>query len=41
MKGEGFEKRFEYTLLKKVQTGSTILMDRASFHRKKSLKRYA
>jgi transposase len=41
MKGEGFEKRFEYKLLKNVQTGSTILMDRASFHRKKELEKIA
>jgi transposase len=39
MKGEGFEKKFEYTLFKKVQTGSTILMDRTSFHRKKGLEK--
>ncbi|MDR2796128.1 MAG: transposase, partial [Spirochaetaceae bacterium] len=35
--GERFEIWFEASLLKNVETGSTIIMDRASFHRKKQL----
>jgi transposase len=37
MTGERFERWFEYKLLNTVNTGSTIIMDRASFHRKKQL----
>jgi transposase len=39
MTGERFEIWFEANLLKNVETGSTIIMDRASFHRKKHLER--
>jgi transposase len=37
MNGERFEKWFEYKLLGSVPAGSTVIMDRASFHRKKQL----
>jgi transposase len=37
MTGDRFERRFECKLLKNVQAGRTIIMDRASFHRKKQL----
>jgi transposase len=37
MTGERFELWFETNLLKKVKPGCAILMDRASFHRKKQL----
>jgi transposase len=37
MNSERFERWFEDKLLNEVQTGSTIIMDRASFHRKKQL----
>jgi putative transposase len=33
--GIRFERRFELKLLKEVESGSAIVMDRASFHRKK------
>jgi putative transposase len=35
--GERFEERFEKSLLKTVEKGKTIIMDRAGFHRKKQL----
>jgi hypothetical protein len=35
--GERFEIWFEANLLKNVETGSTIIMYRASFHKKKQL----
>ncbi|MDR2740761.1 MAG: transposase [Treponema sp.] len=35
--GDRFERWYEYNLLKKVQSGSRIIMDRASFHRKKQV----
>jgi transposase len=37
MNGERFEKWFERKLLNNVPDGSTVIMDRASFHRKKQL----
>jgi transposase len=37
MKGARVERWFEYKLLNDVKTGSTVIMDRASFHRKKQL----
>ena len=37
MTGIRFEKWFEFKLINKVQTGCSIIMDRASFHRKKQL----
>jgi transposase len=37
MTGGRFERWFESKLLNSVQTGSTIIMDRASFHRKELL----
>jgi transposase len=37
MNGERFEEWFENSLLKTVEKGETIIMDRASFHRKKQL----
>jgi putative transposase len=37
MNGAGFENWFENSLLKSVGKGKTIIMDRASFHRKKQL----
>jgi transposase len=37
MTGERFEIWFEANLLKNVETGSPIIMDRANFHRKKQL----
>jgi transposase len=37
MNGERFEKWFEYKLIGSVPAGSTVIMDRASFHRKKQL----
>jgi transposase len=37
MTGERFERWFEFKLLTNVKTGSVIIMDRASFHRKKQL----
>ena len=37
MTGERFEVWFETNLLKNVKPGCAILMDRASFHRKKQL----
>jgi transposase len=37
MTGIRFEKWFEFKLIDKVQTGCSIIMDRASFHRKKQL----
>jgi transposase len=37
MNGERFEEWFENSLLKTVEKGKTIIMDRASFHRKKPL----
>jgi transposase len=37
MTGGRFEKRFEFNPLNNVQTGRAIIMDRASFHRKKRL----
>jgi transposase len=37
MTGERFELWFETSLLKKVKPGCAIIMDRASFHRKKPL----
>jgi transposase len=37
MNGERFEERFENSLLKTVEKGKTIIMDNASFHRKKQL----
>jgi transposase len=37
MNSARFEKWFEDNLLNKVQSGSTVIMDRASFHRKKQL----
>lgn len=37
MTGERFERWFETNLLKKVESGCVIIMDRASFHRKKQL----
>jgi transposase len=37
MTGVRFERRFELKLLKEVESGSVIIMDRASFHRKKRL----
>jgi hypothetical protein len=33
--GVRFERRFEFKPLKEVESGSVIIMDRASFHRKK------
>jgi hypothetical protein len=41
MNGAHFERWFEYRLLNDVQTGSTVIMDRASFYRKKRLRKYA
>jgi putative transposase len=35
MTGDRFERWFECKLLKNVQAGRAIIMDRASFHRKK------
>jgi transposase len=37
MNGERFEKWFEYKLAGGVPAGSTVIMGRASFHRKKQL----
>jgi putative transposase len=37
MNGERFEEWFEESLLKTVEKGKTIIMDRAGFHRKKQL----
>jgi transposase-like protein/transposase len=37
MNGTGFEEWFENSLLKSVERGKTIIMDRAGFHRKKQL----
>jgi hypothetical protein len=37
MNGERFEERFEKSLLKTVEKGKTVIMDNASFHRKKQL----
>jgi transposase len=37
MTGERFERRFEFKLLKDVKTGGVIIMDRASFLRKRQL----
>jgi transposase len=37
MTGDHFERWFEFKLLKDIKTGSVIIMDRASFHRKKQL----
>jgi hypothetical protein len=37
IKGERFERWFKIKLLNNVPRGSTIIMDRASFHRKKQL----
>jgi hypothetical protein len=37
MTGERFERRFEFKLLKDVKPGGVIIMDRASFHRKRQL----
>jgi transposase len=37
MTGERFELWFESNLLKNVNPGCSIIMDRASFHRKKQL----
>jgi putative transposase len=37
MTGERFERWFKIKLLNSVPRGSTIIMDRASFHRKKQL----
>jgi hypothetical protein len=36
MTGDRFERWFECKLLKNVQAGSTIIMDRASFHRRET-----
>jgi transposase len=38
MTGDRFERWFRIKLLNEVPRGSTIIMDRASFHRKKQLK---
>jgi putative transposase len=38
MTGERFELWFETILLKNVKPGGAIIMDKASFHRKKQLK---
>jgi hypothetical protein len=35
--GERFEKWFKFKLIKNVQRGRTIIMDRTSFHGKKQL----
>jgi transposase len=35
--GDRFERRFEFKLLKGIKTGSVIITDRVSFHRKKQL----
>jgi transposase len=37
MNGVRFEEWFENSLLRSVEKGKTIIMDRASFHRKKPL----
>jgi curved DNA-binding protein CbpA len=37
MNGARFEKWFEYKLLDSIPAGSTVILDRASFHRKKQL----
>jgi transposase len=37
MNGERFEEWFEKSLLKTVGKGKTVIMDNASFHRKKQL----
>ena len=37
MKVEGFEKWFEFVLLKIIGAGMTAIMDNTSFHRKKEL----
>jgi putative transposase len=37
MTGVRFERRFGFKLHKEVQSGSAIIMDRASFHRKNQL----
>jgi putative transposase len=37
MTGVRFERWFEFKLLKEVESGSAIIMDRASFHRKNQL----
>jgi transposase len=39
MNGEKFEGWFEWNLLPSVGKGKTIIMDRASFHRKKNLEK--
>jgi transposase len=39
MNGERFERWFEFRLLNEVKTGCAIIMDRASFHRKKQLEK--
>jgi transposase len=39
MTGERFEKWFEFNLLNSIKAGCTIIMDRASFHRKKRLEK--
>jgi transposase len=40
-KAEFFERWFEYDLLPKIPKGHTIIMDNASFHRKKKLRKLA
>jgi transposase len=39
MTGERFERWFEFKLLNGIEAGRTIIMDRASFHRKKQLEK--
>jgi transposase len=39
MNGTGFENWCENSLLKSVGKGKTIIMDRASFHRKKQFEK--
>jgi transposase len=41
MTGNRFERWFEFKLLNEIKTGSVIIMDRASFHRRKQLEKYA
>jgi transposase len=41
MTGERFERWFEFNLLNRIKAGRTIIIDRASFHRKNSLRSYA
>jgi transposase len=39
MTGERFERWFEFNLLNRIKAGCRIIMDRASFHRKKQLEK--